>query len=1324
MIRSNPIWRRPLAGLWSHLGDWRRSLSEWQTVLSLSTEPDMKDRLACAQAALQSGALEEARVLGEAILVEDANNGTALGIMGQALVGQSNPQAAVNYLVRATLLSPEVQAPWLALASVQRDLGEPHQALETLRAAVTALPEEPEVHLAFGEACNREGLLAEALPHLRQAYTLSPDTGKAALLYGQALRRLGHSTEARTVLDKARLQWASQPEMAYEYAQVLLDQNDAEAALPVLENALRSGLPILDGYLLYAKILLGEYRGNEENWDPAVASGRMQQAEITLNHILEVDPNNLEARFLCADILREKGDSEEALAAYRQLADLPVEVAPDLGWRVQWGMARAAQSLNRPDIAVAAYKEACNARPDNILLHRSLAEVLVHADLPIEALEYADEVLHMSSDDVENLAWYAGLAARLGDNQKAVSALERAVQINPQRPDLLVNLAQWQLSAGDLEAARGSLETVSHMEDIKCANQQSILRRAAQMYLRMEDEELALVCFEHALAASTAVEPGLYLEVANLQTRLGNHESALDLAQKAQEENPHSLPILLLQSDLLAFLNRPQAALAVLERALRVLQGSGGDSSQLSEEQCSLLGEIHERFTRLMLLEENIPAALYHAEKAFSLHPKQAGLAYRAANLSYSMLQNDRAGRILAESLPEQGHLPELFLEQGKDGLDLLCLNIESSLANGRDEIAQEWVEGGWALAPQTPRLLAAEVRLLSRQGNIVEARKVHETVLNMVKKDPGYERGQLPLWLVECALEAQSWNDALTGAENYAMKHPNEARAHLFHARVLVEAAEQQQLCAALGCTTNAPGLQVFDEASQKKFASAIEEASRLSNAAETARWHARGQAVFSPSTQTARVLAQMHADPDDVAALIATLRQLNNRSGAMQVSRRYPQNGKVLLQLALCYLHEDSLEGLAIAEQAAQAMPTIALAHAAVGQLAAEASAVNRAIESYSKALDIWPVEPEWHDAAGDLYMQIGTVQQAIWHREQALTLVPTHACYASKLGEAFLARGDNVSAVEYLERSTILDSNQPDIWLKLASAYHMSGRLPQAMEAAKQAGSLNPTSAEGLLIAGETALAMNQVDQALILAQDAVRREPENAAVVLFFSSILSTQGKYGDSLAVLEAVSPSLKHFYPIAFERAKLICKIHGPQAALDGLEKLAKDHPDEPVLLSFLAKTQADCGDAKTAERYAFSALQLDPDQPDLALMLGRLQRKTGQLDQAIHHLSEAVRIAPDHLEAYLEMASVYQERREFIQALQVYRQAMQVAPSDYQAFYQSGLILRDNKDYSAAETMLRKAAELSPDNLSIRRQLVGVIALNLVHNKPEVSLT
>lgn len=1326
---QNLMWRRALAALWGKAGDWIRSLEEWKLVFSLSEKPETHDQVACAQAALNAGLLDEACDMSRTVLNMDPNNGIALGILGQATLEKGDPEHAVAHLVRATLLSPDTLTSWLALAKAQNELGETHRAVETLRAGAAALPESPQVHLALGMACCEAGLLAEGLPSYKRAYQLAPNDQQAVLSYANVLRRLGYLSEARTLLEGMREAIQTNPAIAYEYAQVLLDLNEIDESIPVLELALRNGLSVLDGYLLYARVLLGQYNRKDEMISAidTVVSGtvlvRIQQAEQVLQKVLSMDPDNLEALFLCADILREKGNYEEALDGYRDLAGRLTSGSQELSWRVQWGIARTALRLDRIDTALAAFKEACQVKPDSLLLRRGLAEASLQAGLHQEAMSVADQVLQMESDDVNNLAWYADFVSHLGENEKAVAALERAVQIDPFRPDLLVDLAQWQMSAGDLGAASKTLETVLSIQHYREGLRGNFLRRAAQMYLRMQDLQSALTCYDRALAAEAAPDSSLYYEIAELHERLGNLETALDLIQRAQEINPESLPVILLQSDLLSRLERPQAAMALLERALRVIKHSEEQIDHLSQLQKDQLVEIHERFMNLMLEEGNIPSALFHAEQAFSLIPGSTRMAYRAADLAMSIIQMDQAQQILSLAMPQGSNLAGAMLEQGSDGLDLLCMFIETALVEDRLQDAQTWLDNGLELAPHFSRLMAAEARILARQGELREAEQIYAEMIAMIKQGHLSDLENPALWLVETALEVRMWEDALAFSANYAAAHPIEARASLLYAKTLVLAAEHQRLCSEIGCVKKSPGIRVLDEEHQELFTEAIQSASRLSSAGVIGRWQARGLAVFAPSSQSIRVLAAMPVAPDDVAALIAALRQFNNRSAAMQLSRRFPNDGGVLMQLALCYLNEDSLEGLAIAEQAVHARPGDPLAHAIMARLAVKASALGRAIEAYTKALELDPVEPEWHDAAGDLFLQIGKTQQALWHRQQALDQAPGQARYAQKLGQVCLANGDSSSAVEYLERSTVLDTQQADAWLALANAYHISGRLPQAIEAAKQAGILNPSSAEGLLIAGEIALSMNQIEQAYDLARNAVRREPENTSAILFLSNVLTLQNKESESLALLESAPAQVKSVYPVAIERARLIHKVHGPQVAIEVLEKLVKDYPEESDLISLIARTEAECGDLKAAERYAFKALRLDPNQPDLSLMLGKLQRKSGQLDQAVHLLSEVIRLSPDSMEAYLELASVYQERREFGQALQVYRQAMRVAPDDYQAYYQSGLIMRDSKDYIGAEAMLRKAADLAPDNLGIRRQLVGVIALNLVHNKQEVTV-
>ena len=1313
---GNPAWRRALGSLWTRKGEGARAYAEWSVVLSLIPSPSAADRLACAQAALEAKYYPQVVELCEAVLNEDANNGLALGLTGRALIAQDQPQQAVNYLVRSTLLAPENLAPWLALAEVQRVLGEPQRALETLRAAVTAVPEALDGHLALAQACIEAGLLADALPHLKKACQLSPESTRAGLLYGQTLRQLGHTSEAYAVLNRLRDAWAECPELPYETALTLLDLDHAESALPVLEQALRGGLKNMEAQLLYARILLGEYREGEEPLSAETASTRMQLAETALRRVLETDPYHLEALFLQADILREKGELEQALEAYRALTEMPVSAAPELRWRIQWGLGQTAMRLGETGIALAAIKEACQARPDSLPLQRGLAEVSLRANLPHEALEAASSTLQLSPDDVETLSWYASFVAGIGETRQAVDALERAVQIDPHRPDLLVELAHWQISSGDLSAARESLETLKSMDGIS----RDQLRKAAQIYLRLEDPSAALALFERALQCDAEIPADLLFEVAQLYERLGDHEAALELAQRVLEERPENLPASLLQADLLANLKRPQAALAVLERALRMAEGSAESDGALAPERCKLLGEIHERFTRLLVQEDSLPAALDHAEKALLLDPVSAERCFRAADLALALLQNERAARAVNAFANGEGVLSTGLLQQGAYGLELFCLGIEIVFSGGPEEDLAGWIEEGLSQHPDHPRLLAARARSQARRGALGAARKSFELSRKLLRKNQAALEG---LWLAEAALEIQDWKESLDLFERCARQFGGEARAHLGFARALVLAAERQRACEAVRCRGNAPGAQVLDESHRLKFDEAVRMAGRLATSGEVSRWQTRGQVVFAPSANNARALAAMPAKPDDAAALICALRQLNNRAAAVQVARRFANHPLVLFHLALCYLEDASPEGIAAAEQAAAANASQPLARAALAMILRRAGEFSRALEEYENALTIWPDEAEWHDAAGDLCVQAGNIQASILHRKQAVALDEKNARFAFKLGQACLADEDISDAIQILETSAALDPHHADVWLTLATAYHMASRLPQALEAAKQAAELTPSSAEGLLIAGETALSMAETALALDFARGAVRREPENAAAVLFYSNVLVLNDQVEEGLAVLESASPVVKAAFPVAFERGKLIRRLHGPKPALEILEKLAREYPEEPGLLAFLARAQAECGELKSAERNAFKALRLDPNQPELTLMLGRLQRSAGQLDQAVYLLGEAIRMAPTNIEAYLELGAVYQDRREFVLALQVYRQAMRVAPADYQAFYQSGLILRDSKDYPAAENMLRKAADLAPENLTIRRQLVGVIALNLVHNKQEASV-
>jgi len=1339
-------WRRRLGQLWMDAGDWKRAVVEYEAVLALSAQPAITDSLAYARAALRCGMVERVVAVCEAVLKESPDTGAAAGLLGQALAAQGDLERAVACLSRATLYAPEEPDSWLALARIQREQGESQRALETLRSAVLAIPETApqaaETNLVLGELCLQNGLVSEALPALKQAFSLNPQSFQAGYLYGKTLYECGKPQEARSVLESTRPAWESHREMAYCYAVVAQELHDLENMLSAIEQALRpsstsgwgqetsgeasgertewlSRVPV-EWDLLYTRLMLGDLPEFSPEAITAYLSRevRLYRAEQSIHRILEQEPAHYEGRFYKAQVLLERGESEPALALYRSLAEIQRVPEHELYWRVQWGIGRAAQHQGFVDTALVALKEACQSHPDSIYLQRDLAEACLKVDLTQEALMAAQYALQLSPDHVDNLVWFAHFVLPLGERRTALEALECSVQLEPARHDLRIELAEWQIQSGNLAAGRAHLDVLRKSSQVNADS----LRKAAGLYKLMDDPQAALECLEYAMNNQESPSFDLLYDVARLLERLGRDEEALFIVQRALADlacgqSQDSISLYLLQSDLLSRLGRTQGALASLEKVLRVaedlMQGGVQDPALLQDE----MGGIHERFSSLLVEVGNLPEAFYHAEKALDIHPERMMLRYKAAGLALSTLQLERAARI-TENIKT-------------DIAGLACLKVEVALeikaGSDIDWTALEDEMKECACRSNEPRMFAAHSRLLARRGDWLAARQAFEQA--QAAAAPAGADSPVELWLAEAALETHDWKTALALFEAYTHRKPNEPRGFFAYARALVLCAEYRRTCVVLGCQSHSPDPGVLGEENRGKFEEAIQSAARLSNnqgsgALQITRWRVRGQAVFQPSMQAARDLAALPPSPEDTAAMVTVLGLLNRRSVLNQTVQKDVQAACVRMQIALYSMSEaDSLVGLEIARTLTEEQPDHPLYHALRARLAMVIGSLPEALEAYENALCLWPGEAGWHNSAGDLAFALDKAMEGMTHREQALALDPSNVSYALKLGEACMAGKEPSRAVEVLEAASRIEKDRPEIWLALSQAYRQAGSMPQALEAALYASQIDQDSGKGYLLAAETSLALDQGEEALNYARSAVAREPEDTDSLLFLAQVLELQGTLGEAARVLEEAPLAIRDLFEVAFERARLLYRLKGAQAVLEVLEKLAADYPDDDEVLAFLAFIQYEAGNFRAAERSGFKSLRLNPNQPELALLLGRLQHKAGQLDQAVYLLSEAVRMSPDHLEAFLELGTVYQERRETGQALQVFRQAMRITPTDYRAYYRSGILLRDDKDYAGAEAMLRRAVDLAQDNAGIRRQLLAVIALNLVHNKQEAGV-
>ncbi len=1349
---DNPVWFRRRASVLERQKNWQQAMQDYRAVLELVVHPEADDYLAFARSSAscnQHGLAVEAC---RRVLEKYPDHDEACYQLGLSLLALEQPDVAISYLTHAITVSPKNVKVWLALVESYHKTNQHQRALETLRSSVIANPDSLELSFALGVACLQCGLLSEALPYLQKADANGTFSSRASLYYGKALCALKRYDEAREVLDRAIRVWPQDVELNFCLGELLVQLGKEEEAIHILETAiLPSNIPC-EWLILYVRAILG--KDSILFSDKTFDFYRLTNALHTLERIIVLDPNHLEARLWLAEVLAYQENYQSAFEIYTRLAEMVETVTPDWHWRVQSGLGLCALHLGHFDVAIAALQEAIKDHSDQAALHRLLAKAYLSANLVREALQTAREALSLAPNNLETLAWFADFAMLVEAEDEAINALKCATQLAPQDSAYWVRLAELQYQVGDLENAQKSLQTFQELPDVS----KEVLRTAAGLYLKLDQPQTSLACIERAISMETQYDPVLGFERAYLFAILGNFSRALEELGYVEEAVPNDPSVLVFEADLMMALERHQAAQACLNRALPCFDDPkwnnhslasdmfGKDTELVTSWLPTLMNKVMARI-RLAGLERqmgNLPQALAQIQMALEENGENLFLRFWAADLCAAMLQFDKALQYV-EGAPENNEnktpVTLLFDPQNQLETAVQCLKAELSLFAGEAIDVAYWIQELLEKAPDHPWVCLIQARLLARQGNWKEAQerfwhafafKKSEDVsaqenspFNFWNRYGLSTRGYLinPAWWIETALETRNWQDALQLGLELLGKEPLEPLFQLVAVKSIAKCVEQQILCEELGCIVNAPQHPMLSRDVLVRVNEVLSHLQETSDSLEVIRWGAYVRLVLQPSAQHIREMTSLPAELQSEETLCLILRKLKNRNAATQILQQSPQKPAVFMQLALSFLGIDDEKAFSYARRSVELMPTDPLAHIVLAKTA-EKFDVTLAYESIRNALATWFDEPEWHVMAARYAKLLGRETECMDHWEQAYAIKPDKFEYVFGLGEECLRQKLEVKAIELLSKACLLKPESGQAWLMLAKAYQQNGVSSKAIECALKAEKLLLDSAEPLLICSEAARTLGNMAMADQYIRKALTIAPQNAEVVLSYVDVLIAQGQHKEALSALESYLPGLENNIRARQKFAELLWKVKGTDVALPYLKELVESAPNESGSLALYAKMLNEKGDQDGAVIAAQKALKLLPTQAELHLLLGKIYGQRGQLDQALHHLSEAVRQAPGDVEAYLELGGVYRERREYLNALYVYQQAISLFPSDFRAYVHAASVLRETKDYAGAEAMLRKASQLAPDDLNVHRQLSAIIALNLIHHAQEVNVT
>ncbi|MBC8225563.1 MAG: tetratricopeptide repeat protein [Gammaproteobacteria bacterium] len=150
--------------------------------------------------------------------------------------------------------------------------------------------------------------------------------------------------------------------------------------------------------------------------------------------------------------------------------------------------------------------------------------------------------------------------------------------------------------------------------------------------------------------------------------------------------------------------------------------------------------------------------------------------------------------------------------------------------------------------------------------------------------------------------------------------------------------------------------------------------------------------------------------------------------------------------------------------------------------------------------------------------------------------------------------------------------------------------------------------------------------------------------------------------------------------------------------ALDAVQDLLKDYPNEPVLFNIKGACYADLGQLDVAVTNYKEAITIKPDYAKAHFNLAGSLHDLGQLETAVKSYQKAIEIDASYTEAYNNLGNVYQELKQVDSAVQSYQKALEIKPDYVAAQYSLGNTFMELGQLEEAVKSYKAALKLKPD--------------------------
>ncbi len=284
---------------------------------------------------------------------------------------------------------------------------------------------------------------------------------------------------------------------------------------------------------------------------------------------------------------------------------------------------------------------------------------------------------------------------------------------------------------------------------------------------------------------------------------------------------------------------------------------------------------------------------------------------------------------------------------------------------------------------------------------------------------------------------------------------------------------------------------------------------------------------------------------------------------------------------------------------------------------------------------------------DPRGTLDVALGHTQRLLEQNpamaaEQAreiLRVMPVQPRALALLGHALAALGRQDEAIAALRQATAHDPDTPDAWRALGDQLMLAGDRVGADAA--YAGHVRASVYDPELRQAATALAENNLPVAERILKPYLARHPTDVAAIRMLAELAGRLGRNVDAENLLRRAVELAPGFSPARFNLATVLHRQNRAPEALEELDRLLAEDPDNPAYLNLKGAVLSRIGDHGEAIAQFEGVLRQRPNNAMIWMSYGHALKTVGRQPDSISAYRRSIDLRGGLGEAWWSLANL-----------------------------------------------------------------------------------